>query len=498
MEGEPLPASVTGIMNNTRYDHAWWGILVEDLDTGEVIYQVNPEKMFSPGSTTKLYTGAAALDVIGADYRFETPVYARGHVDSSGNLNGDLILVASGDLTTGGRTTPDGKIAYTDLDHGDANSLGNAVLTTPDPLSGLNQLAQQVSDAGIKSVSGEVIIDDRFFDKIDPPDSASDYTLTPIVINDNLIDITVKPSQPGREAEVDWRPKTAAYKVEANVITADPDEAAQLEILTGGPGVIKISGQIPAGNGPVVQTYRVENPSSFARSLLIEALEREGVKINAQVRGNNPSDLLPPSMDYSDMERVVLLTSPPFSENLKLILKVSQNMHADSLLPLMAVKEGKRSFWDGLTIERTFLEKAGLDLNSLSISDGRGNSPADFMTPRNTVNLLKYMSSRDDSQVYLDALPILGVDGSLATSISPESPVKGKVQAKTGTTAKYDAVNDRIIVSSKALAGYMTTSEGRRLAFAVYVNNVPVENIEELEQVGNDLGSVCEAIYREN
>lgn len=198
------------------------------------------------------------------------------------------------------------------------------------------------------------------------------------------------------------------------------------------------------------------------------------------------------------MQRVALLTSPPFSENLKLILKVSQNMQADSLLPLMAVKEEKRTFWDGLIIERTFFGKAGLDLNSLSISDGRGNSPADFMSPRNMVDLLKYMSSRNDSQVYLDSLPVLGVDGSLATSVGPESPAKGKVQAKTGTTAKYDAVNDRIIVSSKALAGYMTTSKGRKLAFAVYVNNVPVKDIKELEQVGNDLGSICEAIYREN
>ena len=136
-------------------------------------------------------------------------------------------------------------------------------------------------------------------------------------------------------------------------------------------------------------------------------------------------------------------------------------MQADSLLPLMAVKEGKRSFWDGLAIEHDSLQKAGLDFDSISISDGRGNSYADLMTPRATVQLLKYMSSRSDSRVYLDALPILGVDGSLATTVGPDSPVKGKVQAKSGTTAKYDAVNGRLILSAKALAGYMTTSKGR-------------------------------------
>ena len=154
-------------------------------------------------------------------------------------------------------------------------------------------------------------------------------------------------------------------------------------------------------------------------------------------------------MNYSKLHRVTLLTSPPFSENLKLILKVSQNMQADSLLPLMAVKEGKRSFWEGLAIEHAFLQKAGLNLNAISISDGRGNSDADLMAPSVTVQLLRHMSSRNNSEVYLDALPILGVDGSLATSVAPDNPVKGKVQAKTGTTTKYDAINGRLTLSSR-------------------------------------------------
>lgn len=108
------------------------------------------------------------------------------------------------------------------------------------------------------------------------------------------------------------------------------------------------------------------------------------------------------------------------------------------------------------------------------------------------------MSTRNDSEVYLDALPILGVDRSLATSVAPGSPAREHVQAKTGATAKYDAVNSRILLSSKALAGYMTTSKGRRLAFAIYANNVPVQDIDALNQVGNDLGSISEAIYEAN
>ncbi|VVB63763.1 D-Ala-D-Ala carboxypeptidase 3 (S13) family protein [uncultured archaeon] len=99
--------------------------------------------MFVPASTTKLFTEASALDTLGADYRFQTPVYAKGDVDSSGHLKGDLILVASGDLTMGGRTTTDGKIAYSNGDHTYANYGFETILTPTDPLAGLKELARQ-------------------------------------------------------------------------------------------------------------------------------------------------------------------------------------------------------------------------------------------------------------------------------------------------------------------------------------------------------------------
>lgn len=495
---EPLPSDAAAILNDPKYSHAWWGLMVEDRDTSEVIYQLNPDKMFSPGSTTKLYTAAAALDTLGADYSFKTPIYARGDMNESGTLHGDLILVASGDLTMGGRTNHDGKIAYTDIDHSDANAIGNATLTTTNPLAGLDHLAGQVAAAGIKKVVGEVIVDDRLFEKFSPEGSEGEYLLTPIIINDNLIDLVVTPTDPGRAAEVEWRPKTSVYQVSTDVTTVEPEEPVQINVTSGGPGIIVVKGQVPSGKGPIVRTYAVDDPPSFARSLLIEALERQGVAVNTSPEGKNPSNLLPPDMNYSGFRRVALLTSPPFSENIKLILKVSQNMHADTLLPLMAVKGGKKSFWDGLDMEHPFLEKAGLDLDGVSIADGRGNANADFMTPNATVQLLRYMSSRNDSQAYLDALPILGVDGSLATAVGPDSPARGNVQAKTGTTIRYDAVNARLLLASKALAGYMTTSSGRRLAFAIYVNNVGIEDVDGALQVGNDLGRICEAIYKAN
>src|SRR5687768_6003195 len=114
---EPLAAQIHELTRASHYRHAHWGLLFIDLNSGEVIYQENADKLFAPASVTKCYTVATALDALGADYRFRTPVYRRGEVNEAGELKGDLILVASGDLTMGGRTTDQGEIAFTNSDH---------------------------------------------------------------------------------------------------------------------------------------------------------------------------------------------------------------------------------------------------------------------------------------------------------------------------------------------------------------------------------------------
>ncbi len=160
-----LSQGILKIITDPLYKNSYWGILVKDLESGEVIYQLNMDKLFVPASTTKLFTLSAGLDTFGPDYRFQTPIYGIGKVDSEGTLNGDLILVASGDLTMGGRTIADERIAYTNMDHTDAGMDGifEAILTQPDPLAGLNELARQVAASGVKYVKGDVIIDDRLF-----------------------------------------------------------------------------------------------------------------------------------------------------------------------------------------------------------------------------------------------------------------------------------------------------------------------------------------------
>ncbi len=161
---DKLSPQIREVINAPRFRHAHWGILVADRGTGEVVYEHNADKLFAPASTTKLYSVATALDALGKDYCFATPVYRRGTVDAKGTLEGDLILVASGDLTLGGRTTPANEIEFTKGDHTYANPSGEATLTAGDPLAGLNQLAKQVAAAGIHRVRGQIVIDARLFD----------------------------------------------------------------------------------------------------------------------------------------------------------------------------------------------------------------------------------------------------------------------------------------------------------------------------------------------
>ncbi len=487
-------ADVEAVLQQSRYKHAHWGILVVDLESGNALYELNPDKLFVPASTTKLFSCACALDAFGPDYRFETPVVRRGEVRPDGTLQGDLILVASGDLTMGGRTLPDGRIAFANADHTYANGFANAEWTEPDPLAGLNDLARQIAAAGIRKVAGKVLIDDRLFEHAESTGSGP-VRVTPIMVNDNLYDVRISPTQPGQPARIEARPVTELVSLDAQVLTVKKGEPIRLT-LTSLPGNrFVVRGEIPEDDKPQLRVFEVEDPASFARALFIDALKRAGVAVEASpLLGNSPRDL-PPREEALKLPRVAVLTSPPFREHLKLILKVSHNLHASTLPILVAVKHGKRSLEDGLRLQRDFLAKASVEADTISFGGGAGGSRADMVTPRAAVQLLRYMANRPDFPVYFEALPRLGVDGTLAATVKAESPARDKVQAKTGTLLWRNTMNDRFLLTSKALAGYLTTRSGRKLVFAMFVNNTHIDQIADSRIEGETLGRLCEVFH---
>jgi len=264
--GSGLDPRITAIMDKPGYQHAQWGLLEVD-SAGKVIHSMFPGQFFIPGSVTKLFSVSAALNVLGPGHRFTTPVYAVGQRHGT-TLDGNLVLVGQGDPSLGGRTTPSGGIAYTNVDHGDANSLPGATLTPEDPLAGLDALARQVRAAGIRQVTGNVIVDDRLFGM-----SAMKPNPTPLMINDNLIDLLTSPSSgPGAPARLSWRPQVAPYQVTSSVRTVAAGRATDIAVSTSADGTrISVSGTIAANAQPVLRASDITDPAAFGRTAFIEA-----------------------------------------------------------------------------------------------------------------------------------------------------------------------------------------------------------------------------------
>jgi D-alanyl-D-alanine carboxypeptidase/D-alanyl-D-alanine-endopeptidase (penicillin-binding protein 4) len=493
--GDPLADKVDQFLAQPHFKTAHWGILFVDLATGETVLARNTDKLFAPASTTKLFSTAAALDALGSDYRFRTPIHYRGTLEG-GVLEGDLILVASGDFSLGGRTNEMGEIAFEDSDHTYANWMPDSKLTPQDPLAGIQNLARQVAAAGIKRVRGDVLIDDRLFDHAQGSGSGPGY-VTPMIVNDNVVDFTFEPAEPGQKAKVAWRPQTALLRIEADVETVAENVPLETWIRPQADGRIVVTGKIPANKSKLVRIYEVPDPAAFARALLIEALRGAGVEVVAEIKAKHPDTALPPADGYAALPRVAELVSPPLAESARLILKVSHNLHASTLPLLVAVKGRKRNVKDGLKLQREFLVRAGVDVDAISFGGGAGGARADYVTPTATVQLLRHMATRPDFPAYERALPILGVDGTLARSCAADSPAKGKVLAKTGTLVWDNLLVDRGLLTSKALAGYMTTASGKRLAFAAFVNGVHMKDGIDTKRIGRDLAALCEIVYLE-
>jgi D-alanyl-D-alanine carboxypeptidase/D-alanyl-D-alanine-endopeptidase (penicillin-binding protein 4) len=493
---ESLARRIAELTGQPRFQHAHWGILFVDLQSGEVLYQHNADKLFAPASVTKCFTVAAALDELGADYRFVTPLKHTGPREGDA-IRGDLILVAAGDLTMGGRATESGEIAFVDTDHTYSNWLDDAALTPQDPLAGLKELARQVAAAGVKKIAGDVLIDDRLFDSAEGTGSGPGK-ITPILINDNVLDFLIEPTEPGRLAKVTIRPPTSIYHIECEIQTVEKDDKLETWIRDDGKGNLKLTGKIPAGRKPLVRHWEVTDAAGFARSLLIEALREAGVEVaGSPALRHPPASTMPGRDEVAKLPQIARLVSPPFAENARLILKVSHNLHASTLPLLVAAKHGKRTLGDGLKLEGGFLKRAGIDVEAISFGGGAGGARSDYVTPRVTVQLLRYMATRPDFEVYHRALPILGVDGTLAKAVPAESPARGQAQAKTGTLTWENLLLGRGLCTSKALAGYLTTRSGRQLAFAAFVNGVHLKEGLEAKHIGQDLGKLCEIVYQE-
>jgi serine-type D-Ala-D-Ala carboxypeptidase/endopeptidase (penicillin-binding protein 4) len=460
-------AQIRAFISTPPFNEGTWGILATDVETGRELFSLNADKPFHSASTTKNFTTAAALDELGAGHRFRTPLLRTGPVAPGGALHGDLILRASGDLTFGGRALPNGRVAYTGFDHMDANEVpGVATLTPQSPLAGLNALARQARRRGIRSVQ-DVVIDDRLWRE----KQVGHEVVSPIIINDNAIDISMSPTRPGRRVRARTRPATSAYDIDVRVRTVAKDGPTNVVVGKARGRRVVVTGTLAVGTKkPFVQIFRVPNPAYFARTLLIEALERAGVRVAARTVAPNPTRALPSRTVVARLPRVARLTSPRLGQFVKLIQKVSHNLGANTVPFWLGVDAGTPTFAEGMRQIRAYARRAGVPRGEAHLVDGQGGPPNEI-SPRAMVTLLRYVQTRPYARVFLRALPVKGIDG-----IPPEDadldPATGHVFAKNGLNGALDA-NDRLEVQAMALAGYAIAGD-RRIAFDVVANHVPI------------------------
>ena len=509
-----IPEDITAIFNKPLYNDSTWALRVVDMESGDVIYDLRSDENLYIGSVRKLFTIGEALVALGPDFKFHTPVYRQGEIINDGVLAGDLILVASGDFTMGGRRNTDGTMAVNDYDHNEANSLGNAELTTPDPLWGYDFLAQQVAASGIKTITGDVVIDDRLFK---PFDFRNEFNVKPIFVNDDVVDVVINPTNPGELASVDHRPKSQAFNVNSNLLTVSSGGEGSVELIPELPDCIGIEGCSGSVIGeiaidfvppltqtfPLVQVFRIVEPTNYARTVFIEALERAGVIVeNAPAVAPNNSALLPPKDSYSPDALLAELVALPYSEYAKYVLKVSYNIGADTSLVLWGLSEGVDNMEDSLALEHeNITQNMGIPGDEFKFFDGSGGGPA-TATNKAIIQMLKYNSEQTVFPALFDALPVLAVDGSLSfvTDFAADPTLagaKGNVFAKPGTFATGS--ENGILLEGQSFGGYIDARSGRRLMYALRVDNTSIgSDVQNVIKVFQDQGTISAIIWRDN
>jgi len=492
-------AGIERLLETPGYRNAHWGLLITDAATGEVVYEKNADRLFAPASVTKLFSTAAALEKLGPDHRFRTVIRRRGEVDAKGELKGDLILVASGDMSMGGRTAPDGKFLFENNDHtygGDS-----AALVAADPLHALQAMARELAKSGLKSVSGEVLVDDRLF-RPSPSSGSGPRTVSAIMINDNLVNVVMEAgAAAGEPAKFRTVPETSMLNIDFQVKTVEKGGEQKVSLTTLGPRSVQVRGTIPFGRKNLIRSFEVVDPASWARGLLIECLRKQGIRVDASPLGTESPIELPSRGEVEKLTVMATYVSPPLGEFVKVILKVSHNLYASTLPLHLAASENQRSLTEGLRIEGKVLEKLGISAHDMSFGGGAGGARADLVTPRATVALLSAMRKHPGFAAFDMALPVLGRDGTLAKAVEPNSPAKGHVRAKTGTYFVDNDLNGRSVLTSKALGGYIDTVHDRQLVFCVFLNDVPTRPAAgdtpavSATEAGKLLGRICEWIY---
>lgn len=447
---DQLRAQMEKYIEEPRYSGALWGIKVVSLGSGKTLFESHADRLMSPASNSKLYTGALGLERLGGDFRFKTPVYATGRVSKSGTLHGNLIVVGRGDPSW------------------NARRLGTNFWTIFEPFFTV------LTNAGIRRVDGDVIADATYFRgpptgsswAIDDLDGGEAGMISALTLNDNLTQVDVRPgSKIGKPCQLMPLQPGAGLIFSNETVTVPAGSPTHLDVYAPlDSTVVFILGQLPVGDGGQTVDLAVPRPADWFASALKIALARHGIKVSGHARG-----LAWPQSGTGVCEtnaaKLGTVLSPPLRDVVRGFMKPSQNLEADTLLAAVgeAARESNAPPWQtseqaGLAALYQFLDDAGVKSGDVRFDEGSGLSRNNLTTAEATVTLLEYMEKDREAEDFMAALPIAGVDGTLRLRLRG-TPAAGNVIAKTGT-----------LRWAHALSGYLTTAAGERLAFSIMLN----------------------------
>lgn len=435
-----LQRDIDAILSAPTLGRGFWGVLVRSLKTDETLYAENAGRLMMPASNLKIVTLAAAADRLGWDFTYHTRLLAAGPIER-GALEGDLVVVGSGDPS----------------------------LTEANSGPVFDAWAEQLKTAGVRTIRGRVVGDDRAFD--DEPlgmgwswdDLADGYAtgVGALQYNENTARIIVEPGRDaGAPAIVTLSPQTSGLVVRSRVRTSDAGEPAAVTARRlPGSVDLELRGSIPIGGNARALNVSVDKPARFFAAALKAALVARGIAVEGAAV--DVRSIEPPAYEAAII--IAEHRSPPLSTLAVTLMKQSQNLYAETLLKTLGAVEGSATIEGGRKALAAVLQRWGIPEGSVIERDGSGLSRYNYVTPDALVAVLSHVS-RDDTLrgPFESALPVAGRDGTLSNRMKA-TPAEGNVRAKTGS-----------MMNVRGWSGYVASADGEPLVFSILANNFEV------------------------